>query len=131
MKWFRKAAEAGNADAQTSLGGMYDLGWGVPQNYAEAMKWFRKAAEQGNADAETSLGGMYEWGKGVPQDKAEAAKWYVLAVKVSGRRRPGQCLRTVQARRHVQRRSPGRAAELHRSGEVVSQGCRAGGHRCH
>ena len=37
----RVRAEAGDADAQTVLGAMYDFGEGVPQNYAEAARWFR------------------------------------------------------------------------------------------
>ena len=40
-------AEQGNADAQRRLGWMFDLGEGVPQDYAEAMKWYRKAADRG------------------------------------------------------------------------------------
>ena len=55
MKWLRKAAEQGNADAQSILGIMFSYGQGVPQNYAEAMKWFRKSADQGNADAQVGL----------------------------------------------------------------------------
>ena len=50
LKWYRMAAEQGDADAQTDLGIMYDNGFGVPQDYAEALKWYRKAAEQGYAD---------------------------------------------------------------------------------
>ena len=46
-----KAAEQGDAEAQTSLGLMYDNGKGVPQDYAEAVKWYRKAAEQGHLAA--------------------------------------------------------------------------------
>jgi len=33
------------ADAQTSLGQMYEDGEGVEQNYALAAEWYRKAAE--------------------------------------------------------------------------------------
>jgi TPR repeat protein len=52
LKWWRKAAEQGDATAQTNLGFMYDsfmydIGRGVPQDDAEALKWYRKAAEQG------------------------------------------------------------------------------------
>lgn len=36
MKWYRKAAEEGNAYAQYKLGEMYNFGRGVPENYAEA-----------------------------------------------------------------------------------------------
>jgi TPR repeat protein len=51
MKWYRLAADQGNADAQFYLGLLYDNGKGVPQDYAEAVKWLRKAADQGLADA--------------------------------------------------------------------------------
>ena len=47
VKWYRKAAEQGNADAQNWLGWMYQNGKGVPPDDAEAVEWYRKAAEQG------------------------------------------------------------------------------------
>ena len=77
--WVEKAqrdAEAGNADAQFKLGEMYDMGDGVPQDFAEARRWWEKAAEQGHAKAQVSLGEMYAIGRGVPQDYAEARRWY-------------------------------------------------------
>ena len=80
LKWFRKAAEQGFADAQNSLGNMYYNGIG-DKNYAEAFKWFKKAAEQGLADAQNSLGNMYYYGDGVEQDYAEALKWYKIAAE--------------------------------------------------
>ncbi|MGY8656728.1 MAG: tetratricopeptide repeat protein [Verrucomicrobiia bacterium] len=41
MKWYRKAAEQGYANAQSSLGFMYDLGRGVKQDDKEAVKWWK------------------------------------------------------------------------------------------
>ena len=38
VKWFRKAAEQGLADAQFALGACYQSGTGVTQNIAEAKK---------------------------------------------------------------------------------------------
>jgi hypothetical protein len=73
--WERKAAEQGHADAQYFLGGRYENGRVVTQNYAEAAKWYRKAAELGRADAQYRLGMMYDAGRGVKQDHAEAEKW--------------------------------------------------------
>jgi len=46
VKWYRKAAEQGDADAQFNLGVRYDAGQGVQQDMAAA--WLRKAAEQGH-----------------------------------------------------------------------------------
>ena len=78
-KWFRRAAEQGNAIAQNNLGMLYYEGNGVPQDYAEAVKWFRRAAEQGDANAQFNLGVMHSNGKGVPQNYWEACVWFALA----------------------------------------------------
>jgi TPR repeat protein len=51
VKWYRLAAEQGHAIAQHNLGGMYEFGKGVPQNYKIAEKWYRLSEEQGNANA--------------------------------------------------------------------------------
>lgn len=75
IKILRPLAAQGNADAQTSLGSMYRIGWGVTQDYQEAAKWYRQAAAQGNADAQFGLGWMYYYGNGVTQDDQEALKW--------------------------------------------------------
>jgi TPR repeat protein len=53
---FRKAADAGNAIAMNSLGGMYRDGRGVAKDETEAVRLFRKAAEAGNAIAMAQLG---------------------------------------------------------------------------
>ena len=79
VKWHRKAAEQGHADAQNYLGFCYHQGRGVELNHEEAVKWYQKAAEQGNAEAQSSLGFCYERGHGVEQNYAEAAKWYKKA----------------------------------------------------
>ena len=85
VKWYRKAAEQGNAPAQVNLGVRYNEGQGVPQDYAESVKWYRLAAEQGIADAQFNLGLMYGKGEGVPQDYVEAHRWFNLAAsRVTG-----------------------------------------------
>ena len=43
-----KAAEPGDAEAQWNLGCMYEVGYSVPENKAEAEKWYSYAAEQGD-----------------------------------------------------------------------------------
>jgi TPR repeat protein len=60
---------------------MYEHGWGVSQNYAEAMKWYRKAAEQGEATAQANLGFMYDRGQGVTEDVTQAAMWFSKAAE--------------------------------------------------
>jgi TPR repeat protein len=77
VRWFRKSADHGLANAMNNLGVMYRDGRGVPQNDAEAVNWFRKATEaptSGYADAEYSLGFMYANGRGVPQNDADAVR---------------------------------------------------------
>jgi len=51
LKWFRKAAEQGNALAQFSLGAMNATGKGVRQDFVEAHKWSNLAAAHGNKKA--------------------------------------------------------------------------------
>ena len=74
-KWYRKAAQQGDAESENSLGCLLRDGEGVPQDYAEALSWFRKAAGQNFPEAERNLGGMYLSGLGVEKDPAEGMKW--------------------------------------------------------
>ncbi len=55
---------------------LYTKGYGVPQDYVQAIQWFRKAADQGFAAAQYNLGSLYYKGQGVPQDYAQAVQWY-------------------------------------------------------
>ncbi len=75
-RWYLRAAERGDARAQTSLGYMYYSGRGVEQDHEEAVWWYRRAAEQGYARAQNSLGTIYKKGEGVVADAVEAASWY-------------------------------------------------------
>src|SRR5580700_2149089 len=75
-RWWRKAAEQGDAKAQDGLGFAYRRGEGVAQDYAEAVRWYRKSAEQDYANAEYDLGYMYYYGYGVPQDRVEANRLF-------------------------------------------------------
>ena len=79
LKWYRLAAEQGDAAAQFSLGLMYYEGQGTPQDYVKALKWYRLAAELGLAAAQNNLAFMYAKGPGTPQDYVKAHKYYTLA----------------------------------------------------
>jgi len=72
---------AGGWAAQYNLGGMYDKGQGVAQNYAEAVKWYRLSAAQGVAVAQFNLGGMYATGQGVAKDLVRAYMWFNLGAE--------------------------------------------------
>jgi TPR repeat protein len=78
LRLCRPLAERGNADAQTTLGVIYE----DDLDDAKAVKWYRRAADQGNADAQFRLGTMYGGGRGgLARDDAEAAKWQRTAAE--------------------------------------------------
>ena len=80
VKWYRKAADQGHAEAQFRLGDCYRYrGVAVEQDYVQAASWYRKAAEQGDTIAQTSLGRMYNVGEGVTKDVVEAYAYFNLA----------------------------------------------------
>ena len=79
VKWYRLAAEQGDASAQFYLGRMFEEGNGVPKDNKEAVKWWKLSAEQDDAKAQYKLGLMYKAGYGVPQDYVLAHMWYNLA----------------------------------------------------
>ena len=47
VKWYRLAADQGDANAQFNLGVIYNNGEGVPRNYVTAYVWFNIAAASG------------------------------------------------------------------------------------
>ena len=51
-RWYRVAADKGDAAAQFFLGKLYKDGKGVEKSAKLALEWFKKAAAQGYADAE-------------------------------------------------------------------------------
>ena len=55
MRWYKMAADQGNASAQINIGSFYTNGWGVPKDSVKAIEWFRKAAAQGNQNAKDWL----------------------------------------------------------------------------
>lgn len=73
--WLR-LAEEGDGQAQFRLAVLYDLGFGVEANEAEAAKWYRRAAEGGEADAQLALAFSLRDGRGVREDKVEAVQWF-------------------------------------------------------
>ena len=75
-----KDAEAGDIEAQFSLGSFYEHGqFDLPPSYVEAAKWYRKAALQGHPSAQLYLGVFLAQGQGVEPDYVEAYKWIDVA----------------------------------------------------
>lgn len=75
MKWYRMAADAGNADAQNSLGSMLQDG----KKYGDALFWYEKATLQGHAQATNNAAYLYDLGLGVPQDRNRGLELYSRA----------------------------------------------------
>jgi len=80
-KFFRKAAEQGDAQAQLKLGMLYATGRGVPLDDKQAVSWYLKAAEKKNAEAQFYLGVRYANGNGIAKDYVEANKWLTISGK--------------------------------------------------
>ena len=55
MEWYRKAADRGLADAEYSVGVLYENGWGVTKDIDRAKGWYQKAADQGDGSARVRL----------------------------------------------------------------------------
>lgn len=73
-----KAAEAGDAAAQTAVAMMYANGKGVEQDYAEAGKWWLKAASGGDLVAARHAWNLYRNGEGVTRDRDLSNQMAVL-----------------------------------------------------
>jgi len=84
FKVLLKAAEDGDAAAQTAVGKRYKKGLGLERddvNSARAVMWLRKGAKQGNSTAMRSLAGLYKNGQGVNKDYSKAGMWFGRAQK--------------------------------------------------
>jgi len=73
--WLPKA-QAGDPEAQTYTGEIYEKGLGVQPDYKTAGDWYRKASAQGNSRAQINLGNLYEKGLGVEKNLSTAMEWY-------------------------------------------------------
>lgn len=74
-------ADPWETSGYVSLGWCYVNGYGVPQDYREAVRWWSRAAEQGNEVAQVCLEWCYENGYGIPQDDKGTETWHSKSVK--------------------------------------------------
>lgn len=81
VRWWQRAARAGNAWAERSLADSYFEGRGVEQGHEAAAYWYKRAAEQGVPIAWLRLAFMYEHGLGIEQDDFIALGWYRRAAE--------------------------------------------------
>lgn len=80
-RMWKPDANAGDAEAQYSLGILNYYGEGVKKDGAEGVKWFRLAADQGHPAAQFYMGRAYDDGIGVETDDVEAVRWYRAAAE--------------------------------------------------
>ncbi|MBS7813011.1 tetratricopeptide repeat protein [Roseococcus pinisoli] len=75
-------ARAGNARAQSNIGGCFVEGLGVPVDALLALKWLTLSAEAGYAPGQRNLATLYlRGGEGVEPDPARAEKLYRAAAE--------------------------------------------------
>src|SRR5688572_27773201 len=74
-----RRATAGDRDAQTALGTLYETGDGVPLDPARAMALYREAATAGHVGAQINLATMYLDGAGAPRNPSAAVEWFTRA----------------------------------------------------
>ena len=115
VREWRRLAEAGEAEAQSALAGLYLVGSGVPQDYRQAAIWYRRAARQGHMIAQLNLGNLHATGRGVARDLVLAHMWLDLAARqgsewAAGRR--DRIAKTMSAQKILEARR--RAREFRR-----------------
>jgi tetratricopeptide (TPR) repeat protein len=81
LRWYRRAAQAGDVVAAERLGLILKGGQGVPADQAEAVKWLRVAADAGRMEAQVALADLYLEGRSVSASEDEAIRLLQLAAR--------------------------------------------------
>lgn len=119
IELFRKAADAGYAESQCSMGVCYATGNGVEQNDYEAVRWFTMAAEKGDQYAQKNLGIIYRNGRGVAVNPITAVQWFEKAAE-QGNIQAKACLADMYANGEGIPANYSRAENLYK--EVIDNG---------
>ena len=80
LKWYRTAANAGNADAHYKIATYYENGFSVTKNETEAYEWYKKAADKGNLDSIKKLASEYFRGSAHCRKDPKKAKEYWIKI---------------------------------------------------
>ena len=86
FKWFKMAADLGDAEGLYEVGECYDYGRGVARDKSEAIKFYQQSSEKGNGDASYKLARLYDPNENkdsnaVNTDKATAFQFYKKAAE--------------------------------------------------
>lgn len=84
IRLFTPIANAGDINAQLTLGMLYLQGEHIPVDYSLALKWYLRAFEKGDGDAYNDIGVMYRDGKGVSANRQIAYALFLM-VHMEGR----------------------------------------------
>jgi TPR repeat protein len=122
VKWLRKAANQGHADAQYNLGAMYFMGRGVLQDHVEAEKWYRKAAEQGHANAQHNLDFMQKKGRSAPRKAALATARDDFRVQLGAVRSKARAVKEAKRLISLHKRTLGRLTIVPVRADLGSRG---------
>lgn len=76
LKIWLADAEAGDPQAMTYVGEIFERGVGGTSDYESAAIWYQRAVDQGFKPAMINLGQLYEQGRGVEQDEIKAINYY-------------------------------------------------------
>ncbi|CAO3614674.1 unnamed protein product [Mucor hiemalis] len=79
MQLYVKALHGDCEHAMSSIGELYEKGYGVQVNYKKAMKWYLRATERGDKIGFVKVGSMYQHGLGVPRNLKTAFEWFTKA----------------------------------------------------
>ncbi|MBN2438840.1 MAG: sel1 repeat family protein, partial [Deltaproteobacteria bacterium] len=81
-KWYLKAAEQGNTQAQFYAGRLYEKGQGVPQSDVVALSFYILASAKGEARATTERDRLTVW---MSPDQVAEAQSLARAFKTAGK----------------------------------------------
>lgn len=76
-----KASEAGDPQAPTLMGRIYQEGLGVKQDSVKAAQWYRRAAERGDLEGTFAFAVMLAEGDGIQKNRAGAAELFDAAAQ--------------------------------------------------
>ena len=109
--WNSRAAQAGSAKAQATLGFQYARALGVDLDVTEARKWFEASAEQGNVSGQLGLGLLFA-GKALGEANTSTATFWFEKAVAQGNNEAKLALAQLLLGRNRPEAEGARAAEL-------------------
>ncbi|USD58897.1 SEL1-like repeat protein [Vibrio sp. SCSIO 43140] len=79
LYWFKRSANADDAEGQFWLAEMHKNGWGTAVDVEKALYWYTKSATNGYLYSNVEIGLLYQYGEGIPQDLTRAFEFLYIA----------------------------------------------------